>query len=247
MSDYIEKIIKQIQKARLRYAQRYINQGLSMEEALSLASNDFQIDLEEFKNVLELANETSTLGGTFLGLNQGLPSSKEDLQGSMRKIAKAVSDRELLFGISREQFLLQENATQKTIESKVKQYEDLQKKILKNNPFVKNVDHTIKLAFAFGLLGRFNTEAWLSNKVLTQEDIIDSSFLGQALTSEELLSEPISYRELAADYYNLIKGTWNIFDIMNRIPQYRSILDLYNTIYIFDRESSIKSNLANKI
>lgn len=96
MSDYIEKIIKQIQKARLRYAQRYINQGLSMEEALSLASNDFQIDLEEFKNVLELANETSTLGGTFLGLNQGLPSSKEDLQGSMRKIAKAISDRELL-------------------------------------------------------------------------------------------------------------------------------------------------------
>ena len=53
-----------------------------------------------------------------------------------------------------------------------------QKKILKNNPFVKNVDHTIKLAFAFGLLGRFNTEAWLSNKALTQEDIIDSSFLG---------------------------------------------------------------------
>ena len=247
MSDYIEKIIKQIQKARSRYAQRYINQGLSTEEAISLASNDFQLDLEEFKNVLELANETSTLGGTFLGLNQGLPSSKEDLQGSMRKIAKAVSDRELLFGISREQFLIQENATQKIIDSKAKQYKDLQEKILENNPFVKNIDHTIKLAFAFGLLGRFNTEAWLSDKALTQEDIIDSSFLGQALTAEELLSEPISYRELAADYYNLIKGTWNIFDIMNRIPQYRSILNLYNTIYIFDRESSIKSNLANKI
>lgn len=247
MSDYIEKIIEQIQKSRSRYAQRYANQGLTAEEIASLASNDFQLDLEEFKNVLELANETSTLGGTFLGLNQGLPSSKEDLQGSMRKIAKAVSDRELLFGISREQFLIQENATQEAIESKAKQYETLQKKISENNPFVKNVDHTIKLAFAFGLLGRFNTEAWLSDKALTQEDIIDSSFLGQTLTAEELLSEPISYRELAADYYNLIKGTWNIFDIMNRIPQYRSILDLYNTIYIFDRESSIKSNLANKI
>lgn len=40
-----------------------------MEEALSLASNDFQLDLEEFKNVLELADETSTLGSVFLGLN----------------------------------------------------------------------------------------------------------------------------------------------------------------------------------
>ena len=91
-----------------------------MEEALSLAANDFQLDLEEFKNVLELANETSTLGGTFLGLNQGLPGSKTDLQGSMRKIAKTVSDRELLFGISREQFIVGENATKESVASKVK-------------------------------------------------------------------------------------------------------------------------------
>lgn len=247
MSDYIEKIINQIEKARSRYAQRYINQGLSKEEATYLASYDFQLDLQEFRNVVELADETSTLGTTFLGLNQGLPSSKEDLQNSMRKIAKAMSDRESIFGLSRSQFIIGENATKKTIDSKNKQYRLVQEQIESNNPFVKNVDSTIKKAFAFGLLGSFDVEAWLRDKTLTEKDILETSFLDQTLTTEELLNEPITYRELAADYYNLIKGTWNIFDIVNRIPQYKSILDLYNTVYTFDKESSIKSNLANRI
>jgi hypothetical protein len=38
----------------------------------------------------------------------------------------------------------------------------------------------------------------------------------------------VSYRELAADYYNLIKASWNILDIVTRVPTYKTNLDLLN-------------------
>ena len=38
----------------------------------------------------------------------------------------------------------------------------------------------------------------------------------------------VSYRELAATYYNLIKSSWNILDLVNRIPHYKMNLDLLN-------------------
>lgn len=245
LSDYIEKIIVQLDKSISKYSERYTSNLLL--DARTLGYNDFIEDLQEFKKVFELANETSALGGTFLGLNQGLPTSKTDLQESIRNISKTLFDRESIFGISRWQFILGEKATKKTTEYQYKQYKALMDKIQQNNPFVKNVDSTIKKAFAFGVLETFDIEAWLNDKPLTKEDIISSQFLDQTLTEQELLSEPISYRELVSDYYNLIKGTWNIFDIVNRIPQYKSILELYKTIYVFDKESSIKSKLANKI
>jgi hypothetical protein len=50
--------------------------------------------LTEFEKVFALANETSTLGSTFLGMNQGLPTTKLDLQKKILKITKSVSDRE---------------------------------------------------------------------------------------------------------------------------------------------------------
>jgi hypothetical protein len=38
----------------------------------------------------------------------------------------------------------------------------------------------------------------------------------------------VSYRELAATYYNLVKSSWNILDMVNRIPHYKMNLDLLN-------------------
>jgi hypothetical protein len=43
-----------------------------------------------------------------------------------------------------------------------------------------------------------------------------------------LQSNLISYRELSSRYYNLIKSSWNILDIMRRIPHYEKNLDLLN-------------------
>jgi hypothetical protein len=44
------------------------------------------MDLQEFSKVHALSSETSTLGSTLLGLNQGIPTSKEDLLNKVLKI-----------------------------------------------------------------------------------------------------------------------------------------------------------------
>jgi hypothetical protein len=46
---------------------------------------------------------------------------------------------------------------------------------------------------------------------------------GKHITTKE-----VGYRELAARYYNLIKASWNILDIMRKIPHYEKNLDLFN-------------------
>ena len=77
LSDYIEKTIYSLQKARNSYDNK----------------EDFDKDLSEFEKVYQLANETTTLGGVYLGLNQGLPGSKEELQERLRKIKSTVTTR----------------------------------------------------------------------------------------------------------------------------------------------------------
>jgi hypothetical protein len=89
----------------------------------------------------------------------------------------------------------------------------------------------------------------LYDKQLTREDIVRKDFLGNPVDMDYIMDgkESISYREMMSDYYNIIKGTWNIFDVVNKVPQYKSIIDLLKTEYVVDKYSSIKSQLMNKI
>lgn len=234
MSDYIEKLIYSIAKARAKYSN----------------IKEYYQDLEEFKNVYQLANETTTLGGVFLGLNQGLPGSKVDLQNSLRKIKQTITTREDIFGIKASDFTIGVDASEKTKASKGKKYEALLEQLIQNNQFVAgNISDTLYRASAFGIIGNFNVEDWLYDKKLTADDIINDTFMGSSTDVEMVMNgrESISYRELAADYYNIIKGTWNIFDIMNRIPQYEAIMNLYKSVYVIDKHSSLKSSLTNDI
>ena len=104
-------------------------------------------------------------------------------------------------------------------------------------------------ATAFDIIGNFDVESWLYDKQLTAADIVNDQFMETAVNPEDIFGdrESISYRELIANYYNLIKGTWNIFDMMNRIPQYKAIIDLLKSEYVMDKHSSIKSALTNTI
>lgn len=54
--------------------------------------NGIPLDLDEFENILEGANEFSNLG-KILGVNQGLPTSKELLQKRVQDMQKILSDR----------------------------------------------------------------------------------------------------------------------------------------------------------
>lgn len=294
LSDYIDRVIYSISKAVDKYAKRYTtiniediidpnNPDFEIDEATyqaylddykqarEEALNEFNKDLQEFRKVYKLANETTTLGGVFLGMNQGLPSSKVELQDKLRKIKDTISTREKEFAllssktfvfktqedVEREREESKKKGTQRDMrpidkinKDKQKKFETLQRQLIENNSFVQSdIFPTMMRATAFDIIGNFNVEDWLYDKQLTADDIVYKQFLGTEINPEDILEgrESISYRELVADYYNLIKGTWNIFDMMNRIPQYKAIIDLLKSEYVMDKHSSIKSNLTNTI
>ena len=69
------------------------NPSRSKEDIREEIINSIPQDIDEFENILEGANEFSYFG-RILGFNQGLPTSKADLQEKVQFIQKILSDRE---------------------------------------------------------------------------------------------------------------------------------------------------------
>lgn len=68
------------------------NPGRNAEDVREEIMNNIPLDIDEFENILEGANEFSNLG-KILGLNQGLPTSKALLQKRIQDMQKILSDR----------------------------------------------------------------------------------------------------------------------------------------------------------
>lgn len=259
LSDYINKVTYDIGLTRAKYAERYIQQG--DEFAMEKGIDDFNKDLEEFKKISKLADETTELGGVMLGMNQGLPSDKVALQEKLRKIGNIVTAREKEFGINRGSFVISigehNKDPEKAFEQRRKTIQSKFSAIREFNEFVNdsaNLEDTqyykaLEQATAFDIVGNFDVEKWLYNVTLTEADKVADNFYGENINMDRVLEgkESISYREVVANYYNVIKGTWNIFDMMNRIPQYNAILDLLKVVYTIDKVISLKSRLVNDI
>lgn len=292
LSDYVEKVINDVGNTRAKYAQKYrkfrdedlnylavVEEG-SLEEATFMAEYDedyrqamqkgwdeFKADLDEFKRILKLANETTELGGVMLGMNQGLPSDKVALQEKLRKIESIMTTREDEFDIKHGSFIFRTSSQTQNPEKALKDARKVMSskflKMIKHNSFLDGIAdeegfldpdsylyQVLEQATAFDIVGNFDVEKWLNNVLLTKEDInTETNFYGSKINTNRVLEgkESITYREVVANYYNVIKGTWNIFDIMNRVPQYNAILDLLKTVYNIDKYSSLKSSLTNRI
>lgn len=68
------------------------NPGRKAEDIREEIMKNIPLDIDEFENILEGANEFSNLG-KILGLNQGLPTSKALLQKRIQDMQKILSDR----------------------------------------------------------------------------------------------------------------------------------------------------------
>nr|WP_303661400.1 hypothetical protein [Bacteroides intestinalis] len=138
-----------------------------------------------------MASETSTLGSTLLGLNQGIPTSKEDLLNKVFKIQQAVSTREKVFGINPKNLEKEEGRNA------------VMQAILNNNEFLnpEEVQEAFSRAEELGIVNNFDFYKWLEDNN--------------------------GYRRATSDYYNLIKGTWNIFDIVDRLPHFNAIFQAF--------------------
>jgi len=88
------------------------------------------------------------------------------------------------------------------------------------------------------LFGNFDIYKYLSNEniqlqehkyELSNGETVSFRYNGYKDKDGEILKgDTISYRELAARYYNLIKSSWNILDIVRRIRHYNMNLNLLN-------------------
>lgn len=191
-SDYIDNVVSKVK-----------NSGLDLTQ--------FNLDLDEFSKVFELASETSTLGSTLLGLNQGIPTSKEDLLNKVFKIQQAVSTREKIFGINQENLEKEEGRNA------------IMQAILDNNEFLDEAEalEAFSKAEELGIVNNFDFYKWLENNN--------------------------GYRKATSDYYNLIKGTWNLFDIVDRLPHFNAIFQAFQAILTTDEVNIKKSYILNKM
>lgn len=218
LSDFIENIVSKMRDGISKY---------NSDEGFAKNYDLFMQDLDEFDKVWQLATETSTLGSTFYGLNQGLPTSKVDLLSKLRSLQSAVSDREEIFEINSKEYSFDGGST-----SKSKNLDTIINKLQGNNPLLEQsyIVETLKMATQLNIVNNFDIESWLLNKPV--------SFQGSTISIS-------NYREAITEYYNIIKGTWNIFDMIQKIPHYNSIFELLKTVYVSDYATVQKSYIVN--
>lgn len=266
---YINQIVDDIRSQIADYNRIHPNSNYSM--------LDFKLDLNEFQRITDEANETSTLASVWLKLNQGIPQTDMDLIKLIKRMYATVSTRERRMGIrkpsdsSKNKFVnLQDeeegafgnSGTKQELLSYLEQYSMMPAvPDTSKNRVEKGLIRTIKSIQAN------NPELSLAEIVSILNDAVNADLYGnfdlyKFLNDEKIIvpqssrtiyntrqGDLVSYRELAATYYNLIKSSWNILDMVNRIPHYKMNLDLLNYTlqqrHLFANKSKIVDQLIS--
>lgn len=266
---YINQIVDDIKSQIADYNRIHPNSNYSM--------LDFKLDLNEFQRITDEANETSTLASVWLKLNQGIPQTDMDLIKLIKRMYATVSTRERKMGIrkpsdsSKNKFVnLQDeedgafgnSGTKQELLSYLEQYSMMPTvPDASKNRVEKGLIKTIKSIQAN------NPELSLAEIVSILNDAVNADLYGnfdlyKFLNDEKVIvpqssrtiyntrqGDLVSYRELAATYYNLIKSSWNILDMVNRIPHYKMNLDLLNYTlqqrHLFANKSKIVDQLIS--
>lgn len=266
---YINQIVDDIRSQIADYNRIHPNSNYSM--------LDFKLDLNEFQRITDEANETSTLASVWLKLNQGIPQTDMDLIKLIKRMYATVSTRERRMGIrkpsdsSKNKFVnLQDeeegafgnSGTKQELLSYLEQYSMMPAvPDTSKNRVEKGLIKTIKSIQAN------NPELSLAEIVSILNDAVNADLYGnfdlyKFLNDEKVIvpqssrtiyntrqGDLVSYRELAATYYNLIKSSWNILDMVNRIPHYKINLDLLNYTlqqrHLFANKSKIVDQLIS--
>lgn len=167
-------------------------------------------DIVQFKQLWDLSSEMSTISSAWLGLNQGIPTSKTDILKRLNRMSSIVSERENLLGIDADTLYDSENPTLETAIAS----------IMANNPRLNNIEERLQKAYEAGIINNFDIIKYLQDE---------------------------NYANQINDYYDLIKGSINVFDMLNYLPQYQQILKLFNNVVTSDATLAAKSRLINTI
>ena len=145
------------------------NKDLSDKQITEQILNEFILDIDEFENVMEGANEFSNLG-RLLGINQGLPTAKSELQDKLQ--------------------------------------------------FIQNI---------------LQTRADENNEVNIEPLDVNKYF------------KDLEYAQEIRDAYNKIKKCSNVFDIVDRIPQFKAIFDIFSAVMDIDHNISLKTRMYDTV
>ena len=171
---------------------------------------EMEEDIVQFKQLWDLSSEMSTISSAWLGLNQGIPTSKTDILKRLNRMSSIVSERENLLGINAETLY----------DEKIPTLETAINNIMANNPTLTNVEERLKNAYEANIINNFDIVKYLQDA---------------------------NYAKQVNDYYDLIKGSINVFDMLNYLPQYQQILKLFNNVVTSDEALASKSRLINRI
>lgn len=266
---YINQIVDDIRSQIADYNRIHPNSNYSM--------LDFKLDLNEFQRITDEANETSTLASVWLKLNQGIPQTDMDLIKLIKRMYAAVSTRERRMGIrkpsdsSKNKFVNLQDEEEGAFGNSGTKQELLS--YLEQYSMMPTVPDTSKNRVEKGLIKTIksiqanNPELSLAEIVSILNDAVNADLYGnfdlyKFLNDEKVIvpqssrtiyntrqGDLVSYRELAATYYNLIKSSWNILDMVNRIPHYKMNLDLLNYTlqqrHLFANKSKIVDQLIS--
>lgn len=266
---YINQIVDDIRSQIADYNRIHPNSNYSM--------LDFKLDLNEFQRITDEANETSTLASVWLKLNQGIPQTDMDLIKLIKRMYATVSTRERRMGIrkpsdsSKNKFVNLQDEEEGAFGNSGTKQELLS--YLEQYSMMPTVPDTSKNRVEKGLIKTIksiqanNPELSLAEIVSILNDAVNADLYGnfdlyKFLNDEKVIvpqssrtiyntrqGDLVSYRELAATYYNLIKSSWNILDMVNRIPHYKMNLDLLNYTlqqrHLFANKSKIVDQLIS--
>lgn len=198
----------------------------------------FNEDIEEFINLFNAADETSTLG---------------QLLGWAKEVK--VDPAEFMLKInSFEQILFEANRDFKYTDSNEKQHQGLNltddciNEIIKRHPNYNQSDIDSKINKEWvrdRIKEAMSSEYNILRKLKDQNDNEEENY--SATIDFVRYNEDKDYRELVIDLYDFLKSCWNVYDVIGRVPQYNAAIRAYYLNLKYLQHSSIKGKLINLI
>lgn len=230
----------------------------SISENVKTAGEQAKI-LENFKKIYFHSRELYYLG-QLLSINQGIKSTLESSYAVARRIGNLVNSQQLSFF---RLLGLAEGAKIKVLEEIIIAYNSLdiwnsldltlkQKNLTAiNNILGKNYTEEELLSKEVETKGDLNRE--ISNLVFAPiakdkpylpkdhidtilNDVANFEIILKGVDNNRFLTDPL-YKKAVTDYYNLIKYTTNILDVLDNLPHFKAMTEAFQTGNIFMEEN----------
>lgn len=226
--DSKQKVQKSLDQITIKGIRGHILKAFKNKLSKTVDLEGFLEDLKSLKNIIVGANEFSTFAA-ILGINQGIPQTKEDLIAFKNKLKFAMNAATKASGLKNSKGNLQYGKVVQTWA--MEQFPSL---------FIDGV-LDLKAAKEF-----FNLKDQSKNSV---ENAIIQQFENEfqdviTLDSDKWLEDQ-NYRNKVSNFYNKVKHTINLFYFLDTIPHYKKMFEIANVLNQVDKRIPLKSQISN--